>query len=67
MGQPVVHFEIIGNDPEKLRGYYGDLFPDESGKSFALAVISALLFFQHRQPFVDRHSCPLCGSARAGC
>ena len=26
MGQPVVHFEIIGNDPEKLRGYYGDLF-----------------------------------------
>jgi hypothetical protein len=26
MGQPVVHFEIIGTDPEKLRGYYGDLF-----------------------------------------
>jgi uncharacterized protein len=26
MGQPVVHFEIIGNNPEKLRGYYGDLF-----------------------------------------
>jgi predicted enzyme related to lactoylglutathione lyase len=26
MGQPVVHFEIIGNDPEKLRGYYCDLF-----------------------------------------
>jgi uncharacterized protein len=26
MGQPVVHFEIIGADPEKLRGYYGDLF-----------------------------------------
>jgi uncharacterized protein len=26
MGQPVVHFEIIGNDPEKLRSYYGDLF-----------------------------------------
>jgi predicted enzyme related to lactoylglutathione lyase len=26
MGQPVVHFEIIGNDPEKLRAYYGDLF-----------------------------------------
>jgi predicted enzyme related to lactoylglutathione lyase len=26
MGRPVVHFEIIGNDPEKLRGYYGDLF-----------------------------------------
>lgn len=26
MGQPVVHFEIIGNDPAKLRGYYGELF-----------------------------------------
>jgi uncharacterized protein len=26
MGQPVVHFEIIGQDGEKLRGYYSDLF-----------------------------------------
>lgn len=26
MGQPVVHFEIIGSDPARLRGYYGDLF-----------------------------------------
>ncbi|HEY4023427.1 MAG TPA: VOC family protein [Pseudonocardiaceae bacterium] len=26
MGQPVVHFEIIGTDPAKLRTYYGDLF-----------------------------------------
>jgi len=26
MGQPVVHFEIIGTEPEKLRRYYGDLF-----------------------------------------
>jgi predicted enzyme related to lactoylglutathione lyase len=26
MGQPVVHFEIIGQDPEKLRSYYSDLF-----------------------------------------
>src|SRR6476660_4351641 len=26
MGQPVVHFEVTGKDPEKLRGYYGDLF-----------------------------------------
>jgi predicted enzyme related to lactoylglutathione lyase len=26
MGQPVVHFEIIGNDPAKLRGYYAELF-----------------------------------------
>jgi len=26
MGQPVVHFEIIGADPERLRDYYGELF-----------------------------------------
>ena len=26
MGQPVVHFEIIGEDPEKLRSYYSELF-----------------------------------------
>ena len=26
MGQPVVHFEIIGTNPEDLRDYYGDLF-----------------------------------------
>jgi uncharacterized protein len=26
MGQPVVHFEVIGKDGEKLRSYYSDLF-----------------------------------------
>jgi predicted enzyme related to lactoylglutathione lyase len=26
MGQPVVHFEVIGRDGEKLRGYYAELF-----------------------------------------
>jgi uncharacterized protein len=26
MGQPVVHFEIIGGDPARLRDYYGALF-----------------------------------------
>jgi predicted enzyme related to lactoylglutathione lyase len=26
MGQPVVHFEIIGRDPARLRRYYGELF-----------------------------------------
>src|SRR5215211_2771249 len=28
-----------------LSGYYGDLFPGDDGKSFALAVVSALAFF----------------------
>jgi predicted enzyme related to lactoylglutathione lyase len=26
MGQPVVHFEVIGKDADRLRGYYSDLF-----------------------------------------
>jgi predicted enzyme related to lactoylglutathione lyase len=26
LGQPVVHFEIIGKNPAKLRSYYGELF-----------------------------------------
>jgi predicted enzyme related to lactoylglutathione lyase len=26
MGQPVVHFEIVGRDAQALRGYYGSLF-----------------------------------------
>jgi predicted enzyme related to lactoylglutathione lyase len=26
MGQPVVHFEIIGQVPEKLQSYYSELF-----------------------------------------
>jgi len=26
MGQPVVHFEIIGDDGDKLRSYYSELF-----------------------------------------
>ena len=26
MGQPVVHFEIVGKDADKLRSYYSDLF-----------------------------------------
>jgi len=26
LGQPVVHFEIIGKGPAKLRSYYGELF-----------------------------------------
>jgi uncharacterized protein len=26
LGQPVVHFEVIGKDAEKLQSYYADLF-----------------------------------------
>ena len=26
MGQPVVHFEIVGKDADKLQSYYSELF-----------------------------------------
>src|SRR5215211_5382405 len=31
MGQPVVHFEVIDKDGDKLRGYYSELFGWEFG------------------------------------
>jgi uncharacterized protein len=31
MGQPVVHFEVLGKDPDKLRSYYSELFGWEFG------------------------------------
>ena len=31
MGQPVIHFEVIGKDGEKLRSYYSELFGWEFG------------------------------------
>jgi predicted enzyme related to lactoylglutathione lyase len=33
MGQPVIHFEVIGNDGDKLRSYYSDLFGWEFGET----------------------------------
>ena len=37
MGQPVVHFEIIGTDPERLRRFYGELFDWEFDTSGPVA------------------------------
>jgi uncharacterized protein len=37
MGRPVVHFEIIGKDPEQLRSYYGGLFEWEFDTSGAVS------------------------------
>ena len=37
MGQPVVHFEIIGADPARLRGFFGDLFGWEFDTSGTVA------------------------------
>ena len=32
MGQPVVHFEIVGDDAAKLRTFYGELFDWKVGE-----------------------------------
>jgi uncharacterized protein len=37
MGQPVVHFEIIGKDPARLRSYFGELFDWEFDTSSPVA------------------------------
>lgn len=53
MGQPVVHFEITGKEPEKLRSYYGDLF----GWRFDTnAPVSEAVSEQGNYGFVDRNT-----------
>src|SRR5947207_2352609 len=37
MGQPVVHFEVIGRDPKRLRDYYANLFGWEYDTSSLVA------------------------------
>jgi len=37
MGHPVVHFEVIGQNPQKLRSYYGALFGWEFDTSSPVA------------------------------
>ncbi|MFZ0041871.1 MAG: VOC family protein [Solirubrobacteraceae bacterium] len=37
MGNPVVHFEIIGNDPPSLRSFFSDLFGWECDTSATVA------------------------------
>lgn len=53
MGQPVVHFEIIGTEPEKLRTYYGDLFGWEFDTS---APVSPEISEEGDYGFVDRNT-----------
>jgi uncharacterized protein len=51
MAQPVVHFEIIGNDPARLRCYYGDLFGWEFDTS---GPVSPAVSEAGNYGFVDR-------------
>src|SRR3984893_10340770 len=53
MGLPVVHFEIIGNDPAKLRSYYGDLFGWEFDTS---GPVSEAVSQTGDYGFVDRNT-----------
>jgi uncharacterized protein len=53
MGQPVVHFEITGKDPEKLRSYYGDLFGWEFDTS---APVAKAISQSGNYGFVDRNT-----------
>jgi len=62
MAQPVVHFEIIEADPQRLRSFYGDLFQwefDTSGP-VAEAVSEA-----GNYGFVDRYTTDAGSSLKA--
>jgi predicted enzyme related to lactoylglutathione lyase len=50
MGQAVVHFEVIGKDPEKLWSFYGDLFGWEFDAS---APVSEAISEPEKYGFVD--------------
>lgn len=53
MAHPVVHFEITGKDPAKLRSYYGELF----GWSFEVGgPVAAAISEAGNYGFVDRVS-----------
>lgn len=55
MAHPVVHFEIIGRDPEKLRNYFGELF----GWSFdSSSPVAEAVSEPSNYGFVDRLTAP---------
>ena len=53
MGQPVVHFEVIGNEPEKLRSFYGALFDWDFDTN---APVSDAVSEAGNYGFVDRYT-----------
>jgi predicted enzyme related to lactoylglutathione lyase len=52
MGNPVVHFEVIGENPEKLRSFYGGLFGWEFDTS---APVAPAISQPGNYGFVDRY------------
>jgi len=53
MGQPVVHFEIIGRDPQNLRNFYGDLFEWEFDTD---APVAETVSEPGNYGFIDRYT-----------
>jgi predicted enzyme related to lactoylglutathione lyase len=53
MGRPVVHFEIIGEDPEQLRSFYGNLFAWEFDTN---APVAAAISQPGQYGFVERNT-----------
>jgi hypothetical protein len=55
MALPVVHFEIIGTDPARLRSYFGELFGWEFDTS---APVAAAVSEPDNYGFVNRSTTP---------
>lgn len=53
MGNPAVHFEVTGEDPEKLRSFYGGLFGWEFDTS---APVAPVISEPGNYGFVDRNT-----------
>lgn len=53
MGNPVVHFEVTGRDPEKLRSFYGGLFEWEFDTD---APVAGVISEPGNYGFVDRNT-----------
>ena len=52
MGNPIVHFEVTGKDPEALRSFYGTLFEWEFDTS---APVAPVISEPGNYGFVDRY------------
>jgi uncharacterized protein len=53
MGQPVVHFEVIGKEPERLRSFYGGLFDWEFDTT---SPVASAVSDAGNYGFVDRYT-----------
>jgi predicted enzyme related to lactoylglutathione lyase len=55
VGNPVVHFEIIGKNPERLRSYFGELFGWQFDTS---AQVAEAVSEPTNYGFIDRATTP---------